>query len=80
MVIFLIPKGLPIGPDGMLYVSDRGNNRVVVFSKSGLFERNIDIFSHVQVPLGLAISDAGNLHVAGLGSGYYAVFSHLLAN
>ena len=71
----LTPHGLAIGHDGMLYVSDGDNKRVVVFSDSGIFHRNIDISPHVQRPWGLAISPVGNLHVAGRGSHNYAVFT-----
>ena len=38
-----MPGGLTIGSDGMLYVSDCGNDRIVVFSKTNVFVRNIDV-------------------------------------
>ena len=69
-----LPRGLTIGPDGMIYVSDSGNGRIVVFSEGGVFVRNIDVTASVSEPYGLAVSLDGNLHVAGR-SNTYAVFS-----
>ena len=69
------PGGLTIGPDGMIYVSDQDNNRIVVFTEVGVFVRNIDVSASVRRPQGLAFSAHGNLHVTGYDSNNYAVFS-----
>ena len=69
------PTGLTIGPDGMLYVSDFFNDRVVVFSEADVFVRNIDVSPTIRGPWGLSVSSDGNLHVAGYESNNYAVFS-----
>ena len=69
------PQGLTIGPDGIIYVSDRDNDRIVAFSEVGAFVRNIDVSEIVRCPAGLAISADGNLHVTEQSSHTYAVFS-----
>ena len=69
------PQGLTIGPDGMIYVSDRDNDRIVAFSKVGAFVRNIDVSESVRCPAGLAISADGNIHVTEQSSHTYAVVS-----
>ena len=69
------PQGLTVGPDGMIYISDAGNNRIVVFSEVGVFICNIDVSASVRMPEGLAFSTDGNLHVTGYWSDNYAVFS-----
>ena len=68
------PCRLAIGPDRMLYVSDSDNNPVV-FSKSGIFHRDINLSPQVHHPWGLAISATGNLHVAGHPSSNFAMFT-----
>ena len=42
------PLGLAIGPDGMVYVCDSCNHRVVLFSEMGVFVRNIDLSASVK--------------------------------
>ena len=69
------PTGLTLGPDGMVYISDRYNNRVVVFSETGVFLHNIDLSADVKAPWGLAMSSNGSLHVTGWDSHNYTVYS-----
>ena len=69
------PRGLTIGPDRMVYVSDSDNHRVVVFNEIGVFVRNIDVSATVRGPWGLTFSTDGNLHVTGYYSRNYAVFT-----
>ena len=71
------PYGLTIGPDELIYVSNSGNNQIVVFNLhvGGRCLHNIDVSTCVKCPEGLAISAEGNLHVTGRLSNNYAVFS-----
>ncbi len=56
------------GPDGSVCVSDRFQNRVVVFSETGEFRANIDMSAGgpagLSIPTGLAIDEEGVLYVA----------------
>lgn len=36
------PRGVAVGPDGNIYVTDTGNKRVLIFSPDGKFVRKID--------------------------------------
>jgi hypothetical protein len=59
---------LAVGPDGDVYVSDSGNERVEVFSPTGRFLRQFgsDYFGngHFLSPFDLAVDPAGNVYVA----------------
>jgi hypothetical protein len=57
------PAGVAIGPDGNVYVSDDGNNRIAVYAPSGGFLRTFGD-GQVQGPEGIAFDGAGNLFVA----------------
>ncbi len=76
---FYGPRGVAIGPDGNIYVTDTGNKRVLIFDPSGKFVRKID--SGVTVakaqanypfnkpgelnePIGIAVDKTGNVYVA----------------
>jgi DNA-binding beta-propeller fold protein YncE len=63
----LEPRGLALAPDGEVYISDTGNDRVQVFSDEGRFLRNFGIRgtgpSEFNQPLGLAV-DASRVFVA----------------
>ena len=55
------PDGLTFGPDGDLYVSNRGNNRVDRFNgTTGVF---LSTFANVTNPHGLEFGPDGNLYV-----------------
>lgn len=59
------PKGIAVDNNGLIYVADAGNDRVVVFSRLGFFlsvlvDRNYGI----ERPTGLAYSPTGLLAVS----------------
>jgi hypothetical protein len=59
---------IAVGPDGKVYVADRGNDRVEVFSSTGQFVRQVGSFGtrrgEFTVILGLAVDSVGNAYVA----------------
>ncbi len=78
-VKFFGPRGIAIGPDGNVYVTDTGNKRVVVFDPNGKFIRQIDSGmdptkvsqnypfnkpGEMNEPIGIAVDGAGNIYVA----------------
>ena len=73
------PRGVAIGPDGNIYVTDTGNKRVLIFDAKGKFRRKIDSgMSPTQVwpaykfdkpgelnePIGIVVDGGGNVYVA----------------
>ncbi len=61
---FHIPHGIAIDRQGIVYVADRENNRLQVFSPTGEFIRE---WSDIARPCQVAFDDAGNLYIAELG-------------
>ncbi|HMA35352.1 MAG TPA: DUF2298 domain-containing protein [Chloroflexia bacterium] len=76
---FYGPRGLAIGPDGFLYVTDTGNKRVLIFDANGTYQRQISSgasptrvapqypFSQpgeLNEPIGIAVDKSGNVYVA----------------
>jgi DNA-binding beta-propeller fold protein YncE len=76
---FYGPRGVAIGPDGNIYVTDTGNKRVLIFDTSGNFVRKIDSGvtpakaqanypfdkpGEMNEPIGIAVDSAGNVYVA----------------
>jgi sugar lactone lactonase YvrE len=76
---FYGPRGVAIGPDGNVYVTDTGNKRVLIFDKegsylrqieSGLTEAKIDANypfnapGELNEPVGIAVDAEGNVYVA----------------
>ncbi len=59
-----LPNDLALGPDGNLYISDTGNNRIQVFATGGEFVRTLDIDPGLIIsPRGLAFDSHGQLFV-----------------
>ncbi|MGH9587585.1 MAG: hypothetical protein ACRD3F_11580 [Acidobacteriaceae bacterium] len=61
------PTGLAMGDDGVLYISDTGNNRVVTYNTAnGVTGVRA---TGLSTPGGIAVDTAGTLYVANVGSG-----------
>ncbi len=60
------PAGLAVGPDGLLYIADLSNSRVVTFNPSTFAPALTPASSGngVKSPAGVALDAAGNLYVA----------------
>lgn len=58
------PKGMAIGPDGSLYISDSGNRRISVFSRDGNFEREfIPKGRKLFIPGAITVDPYDNIYV-----------------
>lgn len=58
---FSTPRGIAVGPEGRIYATDYGNNRVQVFEPDGTFVRQ---WGDVTGPWSIAISSSGLVYVA----------------
>jgi DNA-binding beta-propeller fold protein YncE len=56
------PRGVAVGPQGNVYIVDRSNKRVQVFSPTGEFLR---AWTTQRLPGGIAVDASGNVYVAG---------------
>ncbi|MDQ3705786.1 MAG: TIGR03663 family protein [Chloroflexota bacterium] len=76
---FYGPRGIAVGPDGNIYVTDTGNKRVSIFDANGKFVRQISsnltperiaqnyAFNQpgeMNEPIGIAVDGQGNVYVA----------------
>ena len=76
---FYGPRGVAIGPDGNVYVTDTGNKRVLIFDKDGAYQREISSGmsptrkapdypftqpGELNEPIGIAVDRDGNVYVA----------------
>jgi DNA-binding beta-propeller fold protein YncE len=74
-----IHASIAVDPDGRVYVSDSGNNRVEVFSATGAFIRQFGRFGSAEgqflTPFDLAADASGNVYVVDDQSGTVSKFS-----
>ncbi len=65
---FYGPRGVAVGPDGSVYVTDTGNKRVQVFDAEGAFLRQWGgggvIEGYLDEPVGIAVGPDGSIYVA----------------
>ncbi len=76
---FYGPRGIAIGPNGDLYVTDTGNARVVVYGPDGTFRREFGTKgagpAQLDEPVGIAISkDGSRIFVGDSNNARIAVF------
>lgn len=72
------PKGVAVGPDGVIYVADTGNGRIATFAPNGTFLKSLDTGTsltlqtqHVKfVPDKVAVDDRGSIYVSIAGQAY----------
>jgi uncharacterized protein (TIGR03663 family) len=77
--LFYGPRGVAVGPDGNVYVTDTGNKRVMIFDPNGKFVRQISSGltaakigqnypfngnGEMNEPVGIAVDKSGNVFVA----------------
>jgi len=65
---FYGPRGIAIGPDGLLYITDTGNSRIQVFDQTGKFVRTFGTFGtgdgQMDNPVGIAARPDGTIAIA----------------
>ncbi|MGI8855720.1 MAG: flippase activity-associated protein Agl23 [Thermomicrobiales bacterium] len=65
---FYGPRGIAIAPNGLLYITDTGNSRILVFDKTGAFVRTFGSFGtgdgQMDNPVGIAARADGTIAVA----------------
>jgi uncharacterized protein (TIGR03663 family) len=65
---FYGPRGIAIAPNGLLYITDTGNSRVLVFDTNGKFVRTFGSFGtgdgQMDNPVGIAANMDGTIAVA----------------
>jgi sugar lactone lactonase YvrE len=67
------PSGLAFGPDGVMYISDLGNSRVVSYNPN-TGETAVQL-TGLTNPWGIAVDASNNLYVANTGAGHVLVDS-----
>ncbi len=76
---FYGPRGIAIGPNGLLYVTDTGNSRVLVFDANGKFVRAFGSFGtgdgQMDNPVGIAARADGTIAVADTNNARVLLFS-----
>lgn len=65
---FYGPRGIALGPDGLLYITDTGNKRIVVYKQNGDFVRQWGAGGagpgELDEPVGIAVDTRGTVYVA----------------
>ena len=76
---FYGPRGVAVGGDGRVYVSDTGNKRVQVFDPNGKFVTQFGggglLDGNLDEPVGIAVTGDGEIVVADTWNGRIQVFS-----
>ncbi|MCF7975893.1 MAG: NHL repeat-containing protein [Phycisphaerae bacterium] len=76
---FNMPTDCAVAADGRLYVLDGVNNRVVVCAPDGTIQFQFGSqgsgLGQLQFPLGITVSQAGEVYVADAGNGRFQIFS-----
>ena len=60
---FRLPHGIGISPDDRIFVADRENDRIQIFSLAGEF---LDMWTHVQRPTDISFDGEGRVYVSEL--------------
>lgn len=60
---FRLPHGIGISPDDRVFVADRENDRIHIYSRDG---RLLDLWTHVQRPTDIAFDKDGRVYVSEL--------------
>jgi hypothetical protein len=58
------PVALALGPRGFVYVLDKGDPSVTVFSRDGAFVRQLGLGPVIGNPIGIAVGGDGRIFVA----------------
>lgn len=74
------PSAIECGPDGNVYILDRGNNRVMVYRPNGTLVKEIGVGTlgtdGLRQPQDLAIADDGRLFIADSDNSRIAIIGH----
>lgn len=67
------PADVIIGPDGLVYIADMGNDRIVVLNRSGEQQDfgNLNTLNDIDHPTGICFDQALNLYICGNGETVY---------
>jgi hypothetical protein len=60
---FVLPHGICIAQDGRVFVTDRENDRIQIFTPDGEF---LDMWTHVQRPTDISMDKEGRFYVSSL--------------
>ena len=72
--LLMNPEQICIAPDGLVYVSDAGNNRVQVFEQDGTFIQQFGK-NILHYPTGIAATKDGHIVVASQGANKLSIFT-----
>jgi DNA-binding beta-propeller fold protein YncE len=60
---FHLPHGIGVSPDNRVFVTDRENDRIQIFSRDGKF---LDMWTHLQRPTDISFDKEGRVYVSEL--------------